>query len=316
MKSNLYKLFSCTIFLSVLIVSCSEFIEKDVSDQKVFLIAPSDSLESSRYNQTFSWEAVEGAQTYRLQIAAGSFDSISYMVEDTLIKTTKMGLVLEPGKYQWRVRAQNSGSSSLYSTNTLIIHESSLVNQQVQLKAPGIDFVTNQKDVTFSWYGIFGAQVYRLQIDTNNFANENQLFFEIASPNIQSMVSFSKDRVYQWRVRAESSSEVSKWSKIQNFTFDATLPEKVSLISPTMNQLISKPINLQWSSVPGATKFELFLYQSDGTTMLGSFPKVVLKNDYTFNEGDSNESFYWKVRAIDAAGNVGPFSETRSFTVK
>lgn len=316
MKMNLPKPL-LLIFFAVFLISCSEFIESSVADKKVFLNAPSENFESNKYNQTFWWEPVEDSPSYRFQLAIPSFDSIAELVMDTLVKSNKFSFVLEPGIYEWRVRAENSTSHGIYSSRKLIIHESSITKQQVQLKSPGPDKITNQKNIDYSWHSIYGTTVYRLQIDTNNFSDENILVFNSVTPNIEFNVSLPKDHIYQWRVRAEADSVVSKWSQINKFTLDATPPEKVNLTAPASNQVLGKPVNLQWNAVTGASKYQLMIYKSDGVTAYSSsFPLIITQTNYSFNEGDFNEVLYWKVRATDGAGNAGLYSEVRSFTVQ
>lgn len=315
MKSILFNIVGFAT-LCVALYSCSEFIEKDLSDNKVFLTSPSDSLETNKYNQTFWWEPIDNA-SYRLQIASPSFDSIAELVLDTLVKSNKFIYTLEPGEYEWRVRAENSTSQGIYTSRKLTIHLSSIATQKIQLKSPGTGFITNRKDITYSWHGLFGTNVYRLQIDTNNFSDENALVFNSTTPNLEFTVPLTVDKLYQWRVRAENDTDLSKWSPIQTLTLDATPPAKVILSSPSTSQVVSKPVMLQWSSVAGAVKYQLIIYKSDGVTIYNStFPINLSATNYSFNEGDFNETIYWKVRAIDAAGNIGAYSDVRSFTVQ
>ena len=304
------------LIISALIPSCTEFFEPSLEDKKVVLTAPADQHESNKYNQTFWWEAVSETKAYRLQIATPSFDSIAEIVIDTLVKTTRFSFTLDPGKYQWRVRAENSASHSLYITRTITIHESSITTQTVQVIAPAAGLISNQ-DLLFKWNSLYGSSQYRLQIDINNFANESKLVFNSTTPNTEFSVSLSKDRTYQWRLRAETDSVNSKWTAIRSFTYDATPPEKVGLVSPSNNQVVSKPVTLSWSAVIGAKRYQLYIYKEDGATLYNSsFPANVNSTSYTFNDGEFNERIFWKVRAIDEAGNDGPFSDLRQFTIQ
>jgi hypothetical protein len=303
--------------LVLLATSCSEFIEPSLEDKKIALNSPSDNLESNKYNQTFWWEPVEGVSSYRVQIGTPTFDSIAELVVDSLVKGNKFTASLEPGRYEWRVRAENSASRGLYTTRNFIIHESSIANQRVQLKLPLNGAVSNQREVKYSWHNLFGADVYRLQIDTNNFSDDSLLVSNALTPNVEFSINLNADKSYQWRVRAENDTAVSKWSPIHSLVVDATPPTKVSLTNPAAGQIVSKPVTLQWSAVSGAVKYQLMIFKSDGITPhSGTFPLILTPTSYNFNEGDYNETLNWRVRAIDAAGNVGPYSDIRNFTVQ
>ncbi|HEY0056922.1 MAG TPA: hypothetical protein VGB63_16345 [Pedobacter sp.] len=304
--------------ISLLFVGCSEFIEENLKDKKVILNSPAADHETNKYSQSFWWEPVGNTQFYRLQVVGPTFDSIAETILDTLVKSNRFLTTLDPGQYEWRVRVENSGSYGLYSTRRLVIHESSITTQRVQLKLPAMHLITNQKSITYSWYGLFGAEEYHLQIDTNDFSNVKSLVFDAITPDIEFTVPLTKDKQYKWRVRAELADTIySKWSNIHTFSLDTTPPDKVELSSPTDGQTVSKPVSLAWMAQVGATKYQLVIYKSDGVTVFNStFPLTLTNTSFSFTEGSFNDKLYWKVRAIDAAGNFSIYSDVRDFTVQ
>lgn len=307
------------IFISSwsLFYGCKEFIEPSITERKVILTAPGNGVESGIYNQTFWWEPVEDALTYRLQIVSPTFDSISLLVVDTLVTTNKFILTLDPGKYAWRVRAENGSSQSLYSASSFTIHESSIEAQQIRTVSPSVNFLTNQKEVVYKWQKLFGSSEYRLQIDTNNFDDEKALVYDDVTPNLEVSVPLTKEKLYQWRVRGEAADVQSKWSAVNKITFDITPPVKVVLNSPAQNGTVEKPVNLKWEAVSDAKKYELTVLQSDSTTVYNSsFPAITTTTNFNFNLGTLQEKIFWKVRAIDEAGNKGEYSNLRNFTVQ
>jgi hypothetical protein len=91
----------------------------------------------------------------------------------------------------------------------------------------------------------------------------------------------------------------------------------VSLIAPSANQVVARPVTMQWGAVSGASRYQLFIYKSDGVTLFNStFPLNLTTTSYSFNDGHFNETVQWKVRAFDAAGNAGAYSDMRSYTVQ
>lgn len=311
------KLISLSLLLIVFYSSCKEFIEPSLTNQQIGLIAPANRNESTNYQQTFWWETHEDALQYRLQIVSPSFGNISQLVIDTVVKNDKFIYTLDPGNYEWRVRAENGSSQTSYTTQIFTIHPASLKDQAVQLVAPSNGLVISNPNIQYEWLKLFGTTQYRLQIDNNNFADENNLVLNQTTPNLIFNHTLTTDGTYQFRVRAENATENSKWSVTRSFTFDNTPPAKVVLTAPTDKQMVSTPVTLTWNAVTDAEKYELTIYKSDRTTVFNSsYPQIVTTNTATFNSGDLGDSLYWRVRAIDKAGNKGAYSELFNFTLQ
>jgi len=318
---KLKPLFSLTVcfFLAIaLLNSCKEFIEPDISKSKVTLEAPYNNYQSTIYTVNFWWDELPDALHYRLQIVTPSFDSVGSLVLDSLVAGNKFAVNLVPGKYQWRVSAENGSSSTAFSVaRSFVVANSSIKQQSVQLSSPANNTLTNHGAVTFSWGSLYGATGYRLEIDTNNFQNESTVIYNQLVPGQQVNFTFPKDQIYQWRVRAENDTAQSQWSAINIITYDHTPPAQVSLSSPANNQTISLPVSMQWSAVASAVKYKLYVFQSDSTTAYNqNFPMVLTTTNYSFNLGISGNRVYWKVSAIDATGNEGQASVLRSFVLQ
>lgn len=309
--SNHYKF----IFLLLLVLTgCKEFIEPSIGKRTVNLLAPANGTQSLAYAQNFWWDPVDDALKYRLQVVSPDFNNAARMVLDTLVTANKFTFTLDPGNYSWRVRAENGSSETAYSTAAFVINASSIKAQQPQLQSPANNTITNVNKTSFIWLKLYGADKYRLEIDTNNFADETLLFFDKTTPALQYTVPLTKDKLYQWRVKALNDTAESKWSDIQNITLDATPPPQVALNSPATGALAVSPVALKWDAASGAAKYQLYVFKSDQTTPYSTaFPVTQTATSYVFT-GTAGEKVYWRVRAIDSAGNIGSLSELRSFT--
>ncbi len=311
------KNFLFAFLTAVLLYSCSEFIEQSVTNERIELLAPAADTESGVYTQHFWWQRVDHALSYRIQIVTPGFDRISRMIVDTLVKSDKFTYVLDPGLYQWRVRAENGSSHSSYTTRTFTIYQSSIKDQEVTVTSPANGTVTNTAETTLQWTPIFGATRYRVQVDTNNFENEALLPVNSLTPNKESPFLMIGERTYRWRVRAENETEQSKWSVISRISYDKTPPDTAALLLPKKAASVSSPVILSWSAAKGASRYELSILKSDGATSYSvRFPLLLSTTSYSFTEGTTGERILWKVRAIDETGNKSPFGETRSFTLQ
>lgn len=314
---SLYRfVFLCSIVL--LLSACDAIIEPSISKKIIQPEAPSDQYQSTSYTVNFWWDEVDHALSYRLQVVKPDFSNPGSLVLDTIVKKNTFAFTLSPGNYQWRVLAQNGSSETAYSTpRNLSVAAGSIKQQAVQLSSPANNLVTNQSPVLLQWSSLYGATKYQLEIDTNNFADENTLVYNQTIATEQYSFSFPRDGVYQWRVKAQNDTAQAQWSVVNVITYDHTPPAAVILSAPADAATLPLPVSLQWNAAGGATKYKLYVYKSDGTTLYSqSFPMVLTTTSYSFNQGGSGDKLYWTVTALDAAGNESAAATKRSFTLQ
>ncbi|MBB6502643.1 hypothetical protein [Pedobacter cryoconitis] len=308
------KLLTLLVISFFALTGCREFIEPSLGGKTVALLAPGDKLESTIYQQTFWWETHEDALRYRVQIVTPKFDSVAKLIADSVVVGNKLLYSLDPGKYEWRVRPENGSSKGEYTTRSFTIYPSSIKDQTVLVNAPATGLVTGAGNISFEWLKLFGTQNYRLQIDDNNFADETKLTLNAVTANLTYLLKAPAEGTYQWRVRAEAGADNSKWSTVRTFTYDITPPAKVVLTAPGNKQSVAKPVKMLWNSITDADRYELNVFKGDST--IAPVVQSLATNTYTYNDGDSTVKIYWKVRAIDKAGNKGAFSDLFSFIIQ
>ena len=304
--------------LLLLLSACDAIIEPSISKKAIQPEAPSDQYQNTSYTVNFWWDEVDHALAYHLQVVKPDFNNPGNLVLDTIIQKNTFAFTLSPGNYQWRVLAQNGSSQTAYSTpRNFSVVAGSIKQQAVQLSSPANNLVTNQSPVLLQWSPLYGATKYQLEIDTNNFADENTLVYNQTIATRQYSFSFPKDGVYQWRVKAENDTAQAQWSIVNAVTYDHTPPAAATLSTPADASTLPLPVNLQWNAASGAAKYKLYVYKSDGTTLYSqSFPMVLTSTSYSFNLGNSGDKLYWTVTALDAAGNESPAATKRSFTLQ
>ena len=110
------------MLLLVITWGCDDIIEiEDISGDVVSVLAPADASVLSITEINFSWNAVEDAEQYKLQVATPTFESATQVVLDTTITATNFTETLSTGAYQWRVRAENSGFQTGYTTQSFTV---------------------------------------------------------------------------------------------------------------------------------------------------------------------------------------------------
>jgi hypothetical protein len=114
----------CLVFIFTAFFTCEELLlEDDITQEIVEVIAPTDNSVLTITTVNFSWEPIEFADKYHLQIAVPSFQNALQVVEDTLITQTNFTKSLVPENYEWRVKALNSAYQTSYTTQAFSIEE-------------------------------------------------------------------------------------------------------------------------------------------------------------------------------------------------
>lgn len=120
MKINLWR----TGLIILCLTACDDIIEvEDISEETVTALAPVDGSVLQVTNPSFSWESVTEAERYHLQIAQPSFAEALQVIADTVLVGTRYNATLEANAYEWRVRAENSGYQTPYTTQSFSIEE-------------------------------------------------------------------------------------------------------------------------------------------------------------------------------------------------
>ena len=105
----------CALIL-VCFLSCEAVFLDDLSNDTVVVLAPLNNAQLDVGNNTFSWELLENAETYQIQIATPSFENANQIVLDSVTASRMIVHDLISGTYEWRVKALNSEYETPFST--------------------------------------------------------------------------------------------------------------------------------------------------------------------------------------------------------
>ncbi|HEX2905414.1 MAG TPA: hypothetical protein VHO69_01030 [Phototrophicaceae bacterium] len=111
----------------------------------------------------------------------------------------------------------------------------------------------------------------------------------------------------------------SVWSAARYFTIDIIPPGMPQLTTPETNKIFTtnnRPV-LSWKAVPGANRYRVDISTNSTFTAMAVNGATVTTLSYTVPTALAlpNGTYYWRIRAIDAAGNIGPAAPIRNFTV-
>lgn len=294
----------------ITMISCSEIlIEKDISDKTVTLVAPVNNAQFFSTGITFTWDEVQDATKYTLQIARPNFASPLQIVLDTTITSTSFTQQLPIGNYEWRVKARNDSYSTVFTSRLVsIVSNDDFQSNTVQLISPSNNLITNIASQSLTWQSVIGATQYQLQV----YDNSNTLVLDQTTPNTTYNYTFPEG-TYQWKVRANNGSETTLYSS-RSALIDLTAPNTPTLISPINAGSSTTSVTFEWNRTPilGSTERDIvYIYTNSSQTNLYSQSQVSSPYTVTLPAG----TYYWKVIASDTAGNVGNSSNVFSVVV-
>lgn len=104
---------------------------------------------------------------------------------------------------------------------------------------------------------------------------------------------------------------------------EATPPASPQPLSPPMDDRPDQPVVFSWGAVtdPSGTSYDLQVARDDAFASLVVDVRGLTETNYTIPEEtpletpEDNGFYYWRVRAVDGAGNTSPWSAPGTFTV-
>ena len=164
---------------------------------------------------------------------------------------------------------------------------------------------------TLKWNAVTGAakyEVYRARSRSGEYIK-----YSTVTGTSYTNTSYIEDgNTYYYKVRAlGSDGTAGAWSSIVAVTYKQTLS------APAVtggNDAQGRP-TLTWKAVSGAAKYEVYRARSkDGTyTKYSTTTGTAYTNSSYLTSG---ATYYYKVRALDANGNAGPYSAVVSVTCR
>lgn len=329
MQKYIYSLFLNSRFLILVLIiasslqSCKDFIEEDITNQKVNLIIPQNNYTTPNRTIQFKWDEIDGASDYSIQIVSPSFSNIISFTVDSIVSNSTVYFNLTPGEYEWRVKANNYNSSTLYSLpyKLTIDTSSDLVNQSVMLTSPTNGFVSNLITQIFSWQAIDVADDYDFILKLgNDFNTGTTILSSYDMTSNQYTTNSLNEGEYVWGVRAKNGIPSLTSYSTFDFYIDTTKPQQVNLVSPANNYSDndSTSISFSWNRPS-----DIGIYQSNITDIFEVYSDSLItlydtlmtsgaNTSYTFNQ---TGTYFWRVISKDEATNESLPSAARKITI-
>lgn len=280
-------------------------------------MSPSNKVTTSVQAQQFRWGLVPGATSYNIQIVSPSFDSLASTTEDVFVVNDTFKTTLAPGKYQWKVTAVNSISTSrseVFSLTVIADSTRDLRRQTLLLSLPNNGFTTNIKTQTLSWQKLEAAKEYRVQIASPDFTSASNIKIDRRVTN-DTISAVLEEGSYRWRVRAENDQTNTDYAE-RLLIIDVTAPTAPTLLNPLIDSLSDLPVVMRWRT--SATDWErdtLYVYGDSAATKNITLLPLTTQT-YSFKDTTASVSYYWQVRSVDKAGNTSSYSPLWRFKIR
>ncbi|MDP5201883.1 hypothetical protein [Flavobacterium sp. DG2-3] len=307
------------ISLSLFIFSCDDILEEDITNDIVQVISPTKDavVESNVVN--FKWNSLKGADKYRVQVY--EYDQV--LILDSLTTKTNLTLPLAAGSYIWRVRAENYAYQSTYSfpSNFSTNIPDDLTNQQVILLTPDSDKYLNFTNITLNWEQLDNATSYSVRVVNTVTGQEVYPQTDLTDTYLTLDLPELADGNYEWRVKAKNAETETRQYAAKRFNVDTTAPNqpKNSLPADNATQTVNTAASFTWTiaSDIGNIKSPIsyvveIATDIDFTSNLQTLNSNTTTLSYTFATAGT---YFWRVRAVDVAGNIGTNSTGFKITV-
>ena len=278
----------------------------------------------SQGRPTLKWNAVTGAAKYEVYRARSKDgDYIKYSTT-TGTSYTNTSYIEDGNTYYYKVRALDAnGTAGAWSSIVAVTYKQTLPAPTVTggNDAQGRPTLTWKavtgaaKDAqgrpTLTWKAVTGAAKY--EVYRARSLNGDYIKYSTVTGTSYTNTSYIENgNTYYYKVRAlKSDGTAGAWSSVVSVTYKQTLS------APAVtggNDAQGRP-TLTWNAVSGAAKYEVYRARSkDGTyTKYSTTTGTAYTNSSYLTSG---ATYYYKVRALDANGNAGPYSAVVSVTCR
>jgi hypothetical protein len=237
-----------------------------------------------------------------VQAASVSGSATSYQVQNLMCKSTHSFYV----KSEWQgiiSEAGNTVSATTRSCTPVLLSPRRIVTDSLQ--------------PTFTWRAVTGTTQYLIQISKYSSFSVMVVDTRTSDTSYTPILPLAINTRYFWRIRAIGTFGTSDWATTYFTTPNP--PPAPTLTAPANNSLVTnyRP-RLDWQDVTPPTGTTLLNYQIQVSSDSGF---AVLVQDATVTASEftpltkllPNQTYYWRVRAVNTLGHKGEWSAAWNF---
>ena len=291
------------------------------------LASPAGGTDTSDQTPLFDWndsiDTVAGIKWYGLQLSTSASFAGLVLEETTLSISLNISQPLAENTYYWRVICLDRALNQSVSTEYNEIYIDQAPPSSVSLSYPDNSEETNIQSPYFSWNQSSdtgsGLSFYRLELSTSpGFAAVT--VSETAVTASLTLAASMQDDTYYWRVLAvDNASNLSPAGETRALIIDTLRPPSPALLGPSdgSDTYDTSPL-FAWGSVTD-TGSGLEWYRIEFSTSQNFqsiyYADTATASSYSISSGFSENTYWWRVTAVDGASNSSQVNDTRSITV-
>jgi hypothetical protein len=268
------------------------------------LLSPLDGTQLAATQPAFQWTPVQGARNYRLEVSTDP--NFGTLLDNVVTGSTGyVSTTTYPAQstLYWRVQANDEDTTALTWSSTGTFRQVLPTPQPLAEQASPGDLAP-----AFRWAPVSGAIGYDVHVVLPGGSSKD--FSNIPTPAMVP-VALSGTGAFQWQVRADFSGGASgPYSSLMSFSRTVTPPLRESL------QRKSHTLIFSWQGRPGIKNYVVQVASRpdfSGAVETDKTEGTVVASLYTSGAYAKGGKFYWRVAAVDANGNTGGFSPTKTF---
>jgi hypothetical protein len=267
------------------------------------LLSPVSGSQLAAIQPQFQWTPVQGARNYRLQVSTDpNFGAL--LTNAVTGSTGYVSTTTYPAQstLYWRVQANDELGTALTWSDTGTFEQILPTPQSLTQEAPGGDVIP-----TLRWAPVDGAIGYDVRVVQPGGSAKT---FSNPTPAIVP-TGLSGAGEFHWQVRAEfSGAGAGPYSPLVSFRRTVTPPTRERL------QIKSHTLIFSWKGRPGIQAYILQVASRpdfSGGVESDKTEGTAVASLYTSSAYAKGGKFYWRVAAVDADGNTGGYSKTKTF---
>jgi len=262
-----------------------------------------------------TWDAVFGATSYKIFRAATPTGTQTLLGSTTALLYNNVppaGI-----KYYYFVQGCNANGCGPKSVYDLGWRTAATITARPVLTLPVNGAFLADREVSFAWEFVPGATGYEIQVDTNTYFAAPLSATGTTTEEIYNYIAtMPADGKFYWRVRGLGEGGlVGPWSAAWAFTVDTINPLVPNLYLPIANGVTYDTTPAL--SVTAVTGAKYYRFQVAETDTFGSilFDSTVTTTAVSSTALPYKSGYYWRAKAIDAAGNESDWSAARFLTI-
>jgi hypothetical protein len=280
-------------------------------------ITPADG-EDVVFLPPFGWNAVAGADRYQFQLAADpNFNSplFSITTKNTRVTPDK---TVPNGTYYWRVASVDAAGAVSNWSPVMSVVKTWADRPQLASPADGATITYPAEPLVLRWDATRGAAKYRVYMARNealsSLVTSDGKPWEVQGTNLAPNTLLASN-TYYWAVTPlDAQGNPGEQSAVRSFTWNwpSTTTPVLTDLAPSTEHFDPQ---FSWDLVPGAARYEVEV-NSDSNFDPNSWvccDDNPISTSLTPLEVFFNNTYYWRVRAIDRAGNAGVWNEGEPF---